>query len=163
MSRGNKKRTSRRRNKPIQQQKISEQKNKESLLIAEHSERHFSGPLPPPEILVEYNEVVPNSASLIIEQFLEQGKHRRALENFVIRNDARRANWGLVAGFIVSMTSILGSFYIISLGFRIEGLAAVIISLASLVAAFFYGMYSRKKERQEKERMLLRMTRQGDK
>ncbi|NOZ73082.1 MAG: DUF2335 domain-containing protein [Chloroflexi bacterium] len=126
-----------------------------SLIIAQHSESHYSGPLPPPEILAGYNEVVPDSASLLIEQFLEQGRHRRELEKFVVTNDVKRANWGLVAGFIISMVSILGSFYTISLGYKLEGLTGVIVSLGSLVAAFFYGTYSRKKERQEKEQALL--------
>ncbi len=136
-------------------QKASENDQKK-LSIAVHEERHFSGPLPPPEILAEYNDVVKGSAEIIINQFIEQGNHRRKLEEYVIKNDVKRANWGLAAGFIIALTTIIGSLYIISIGFRLEGMAAIIFALASLAAAFFYGVYSRRKERVEKEQALLR-------
>lgn len=124
-----------------------------SLIIAQYSESHYSGPLPPSEILAGYNEVVPDRASLIIEQYLEQGRHRRELEKFVVTNDVKRANRSLVAGFIISMASILGSFYTISLGYKLKGLTGVIVSLESLVAASFYGTYSRKGKDKKKNRL----------
>src|SRR5688572_14191133 len=50
---------------------------KEALLVQIRREySKFSGPLPPPELLKEYNEVVPGCAEIIIDQFVEQSKHR---------------------------------------------------------------------------------------
>jgi uncharacterized membrane protein len=42
---------------------------------------HFSGPLPPPEILAKYNDALPNGAERIVAMAEGQMKHRQALEN----------------------------------------------------------------------------------
>jgi len=143
---------------PIEPQENSSQAQAvaKSVMLAQHEEMHFSGPLPPPEILVAYNQIVPDSAEKIIEQFIRQGQHRMELERLVITSDVKRANWGLVAGFILALLCIAGSFYLISLGFEIAGIAVVLASLASLIGAFIYGTHSRKKERVEKTELLIR-------
>jgi len=123
------------------------------VTLARREEKHFSGPLPPPAILAEYDQVVGGSAEKIIEQFVRQGQHRMELERLVITSDVKRANWGLIAGFVLAITCILGSFYMISLGFEIAGIAVVLASLASLIGAFLYGTHSRKKEREKKAEM----------
>jgi uncharacterized membrane protein len=40
-------------------------------------QRHFSGPLPPPEVLAHYNEVVPGAAERILTLTEEQSAYRR--------------------------------------------------------------------------------------
>jgi len=110
----------------------------------------YEGPLPPPGILAGYDEIVPGSAAKIIERFLEQGTHRMQLEKVVVHGGNKRANWGIVAGFVIAMTTIVGAIYAMSLGYDVAGTAVVIASLASLVGTFLYGTKSRREERSDK-------------
>lgn len=40
----------------------------------------WDGPIPPPGILREINEVVPGAAKQIVDQFIAEGEHRREME-----------------------------------------------------------------------------------
>lgn len=113
----------------------------------------YSGPVPPPEILAAYNEIVPGSAEQIINQFVAQGRHRMAMEDVVIKGDVRRANYGLAAGFVLAAGTIAGSFYMTYLGKEIVGIGGLLLSLGSLATAFIYGTVSRRRERVEKEKL----------
>lgn len=115
--------------------------------------RSYSGPLPPPEILAAYNEIVPGSAETIIAQFVAQGNHRMDLEKTVIHGDVSRSNWGLGAGFVLAAGTIVGSFSMIYLGKDVIGLAGIVMALGTLATAFVYGTFSRRKERAEKEKL----------
>jgi uncharacterized membrane protein len=48
----------------------------------------FSGPLPPPTLLDQYNKIVPGSAKTIIEMAEGQSKHRQELEKWALSTDA---------------------------------------------------------------------------
>jgi len=112
--------------------------------------QYFSGPLPPPELLRQYDEIVPGFAQTIVDQFVAQGDHRRELEKTVIFSDVTRANWGLIAGFTLALIGVVGSIYIMSTGKTTAGLTAFIVSLAPLVVAFLEATRRRRKERLEK-------------
>jgi uncharacterized membrane protein len=53
-------------------------------------QQHWSGPLPDPETLAAFDQVVPGGAARIFDQFEKEADHRRALEksqtHFVIRD-----------------------------------------------------------------------------
>ncbi|MYC89779.1 MAG: DUF2335 domain-containing protein [Gemmatimonadales bacterium] len=40
----------------------------------------WAGPMPDPETLREFNRAVPGAGDLIVQEFREQGQHRRAIE-----------------------------------------------------------------------------------
>lgn len=113
--------------------------------------KFFSGPLPPPDLLKQYDEIVPGCAKTLIDQFVAQGDHRRMLEKSVILSDVSRANWGLIAGFTLALIGVIGSLYIMSTGKTTVGLTAFIVSLAPLVVAFLESTRRRRKERREKD------------
>ena len=43
-------------------------------------EQRFIGPLPPADALARYEEIVPGCAERIMDNFIEQGPHRRTLQ-----------------------------------------------------------------------------------
>jgi len=52
----------------------------ESTIEAVHIGTMFSGPIPPPETLSGYEEIVPGSAERIISNMMDESLHRRTLE-----------------------------------------------------------------------------------
>ena len=61
----------------------------QELLVASHE--LFSGPLPHPEHLREYENILPGSADRVIRMAEDQAKHRQSLEQTVVQT----LNWNL--------------------------------------------------------------------
>jgi len=114
----------------------------------------FSGPLPHPDILARYNEVVPNGAERIFAAFERQGVHRESLEMCVVKGNVRSQAQGRWFGFIVAMTAIAGGIYLIAIGRGVWGLPTIVTSLAALVGVFYYGKRQQSRELAEKSTAL---------
>jgi uncharacterized membrane protein len=112
---------------------------------------YHQGPIPPPELLAQYNDIIPNGADRIMRMAEEQAKHRQYLEKKVINSDITRSYSGLVAAFFLATGSIGGGVYVTSIGQGIYGVAIFGTTIISLVTTFIYGTNSRKKERDEKD------------
>lgn len=124
------------------------------LAVIERSASFYSGPLPPPELLKDYDDIVPGCAEKIIGQFIAQGNHRRNLEKIVVEGDIKRANLGLGAGFTLGLVGLVGSLYVISLGYSGAGIVALASSLGPLVGSFIISVRERSKERKRKAKLV---------
>ncbi len=71
---------------PVDQQSPQDEKSHQTEIIA----AGWSGPLPPPAVLDEFNRIVPGCAERIFAQFEAEGAHRRELERrkskFLVRD-----------------------------------------------------------------------------
>jgi uncharacterized membrane protein len=108
--------------------------------------RSFSGPLPPPEALERYNQILPGAAERIIAMAETQHQHRQGLERHVIHSNVKAQKLGTILGFIVAMTVVLGGMYLVHEGKNAPGLAAVLTALASLVGVFLYSKREQQKD-----------------
>lgn len=108
--------------------------------------RQFSGPLPPPEILEHYNQILPGAAERIIRMAEQQGEHRRSLEKTAIEANATAEKRGPILGFILAMTALIGGIWLISKGLKIEGLVALLTAIAAPVGVFVYGKVQQQKD-----------------
>ena len=111
----------------------------------------FSGPLPHPVILSQYNTVVPGAAERIITMAENQSAHRIALEKHVIEADIQSSKTGQLFGFIIALVGLVGSFTLIMQGHELIGTILGGTTLVSLVGVFVYGTSSRRAEREKKE------------
>jgi len=119
----------------------------------------FQGPIPPPELLREYNEIVPNGAERIVKMAETQSAHRIHLESTVILGDDRRANWGLFTGFTIGVLIIVLSFVLVLKGHDTSGTILGSIDLVSLVGVFVYGRSKRVQEIQRRDQKNKALTR----
>ena len=110
----------------------------------------WSGPVPPPEVLEKYDNVVPGAANRILEMAEKQAAHRIHLEKTVVHEDSKRSYLGLIAGFILSATIIIGGIYLIAVGHDWAGVTLVGSNLVGLAGIFIYGNHSRRAERQQR-------------
>lgn len=116
----------------------------------------FSGPLPPPAQLKEYDNVVPGAAERIIALAENQSGHRQALEKQVVSGGVTRERNGQMMGFVVAMTGMLGGFYLIATGFSWIGISTIIANLTAFTTVFVVGRHSQRIERQEKHARFVR-------
>jgi len=110
-------------------------------------ESSFQGPLPPPQILQHYDEIVPGSAERIISLWESQVQHRQGLEKKTIESDIRQSYFGSTLGFIIAMFTIGVGSFLTYIGRSTEGLATIITALVGLVSVYGWGSYQRRKER----------------
>lgn len=114
----------------------------------------FSGPIPPPELLEKYNDVIPNAAERILAMAEKQQEHRQALERKVVFANAEAQKQGMYLGFIIVMAAIIGGTWLIAKGKELTGLVSVITALVGLVGVFAYGKYEQKKDLKNKPKPL---------
>lgn len=113
-----------------------------------------SGPIPSPETLAGYDDVVPGSAKMLIEWTREQSKHRMYLERRTIDSDANRSWAGLAAGFILCLAAIIIGGALVYLDHDWAGVSFVGAAFGTGLTTFIYGTSSRKQERVEKAKVM---------
>jgi len=124
--------------------------NNQQVVVHKQEVQAFSGPLPHPEILRQFEQVSPGAAERIIKMAEEQSAHRRQLESQVIASDIARSKWGQILGFVIAIFGLVVSMVIAVYGNAIAGAVLGGSTIVSLVGAFMYGTNSRKDERVEK-------------
>jgi len=107
----------------------------------------FSGPIPPPDLLEKYNNIIPNGADRILAMAEQQQAHRQFMEKTVVESDVRRSDRGLILGFIVTVLFGAGGIYLVATGHDLNGLVVIFLPLAGLVGTFVYSQKTRKEER----------------
>ncbi len=110
----------------------------------------FAGPLPPPQILEDYNRIVPGSANRILSMAEKQADHRRHLESQITSSDITNSRVGLVFGLVIGLSGIAAATVIAIYGNPQAGVGMGLLTLGSLVGVFVYGSRIRMKERQAK-------------
>lgn len=83
--------------------------------------RTFSGPLPPPEILAQYDEIVHEGANRIVEMAEKEQAHRHSLETTSVEGNIKSEKRGQNYALLICTLIILGSFALIWKGHEIPG------------------------------------------
>lgn len=99
----------------------------------------YSSPLPPPEVLKGYDEILPDGANKIVEIIESQSQHRKDMENRVVNEILRESKWGQLFAFILGILGIISATI---LGIYGKVVVASIVgggSLVGLVTAFLWG------------------------
>lgn len=126
--------------------------NSNAVVVQQTSVQSFLGPLPPPEILRKFDEIVPGAAERILKMAEEQSAHRKELERKVIESDISRSKWGQILGFAIAIVGLAVSALVAIYGNAVAGSIIGVGTLASLVGVFMYGSKNRSKEREEKSK-----------
>src|SRR5438046_632249 len=89
---------------------------------------NFQGPLPQPEILKAYQDLLPGLAERIIAMAEDEAAHRRRIEEKIVNGQLqearryRRSEWiGQVCGLAIGITSIVAAVYAGVHGAQITG------------------------------------------
>ena len=95
----------------------------------------FSGPIPQPEVLRDYEHVLPGLAERIVRWTEDEASHRRAVERSLVQ-----LSWGgLWSALLLAFTTILGGMLLAWYGRNVVGMTGVMGALAGLVIVFLAG------------------------
>jgi uncharacterized membrane protein len=119
-------------------------------VVFQSSIQQFSGPLPPPEHLREYEQIVPGAAERLIKMAEDQSVHRRGLENRVIDAQIRQSDRGQWMAVAVAMLFLAGSIWVTLAGFPWVGSILGGTTVASLVGIFITSKWQQKKDLEQK-------------
>lgn len=72
----------------------------------------YSGLLPHPSHLAQFDEISPGAAGKIIDEFVAQGQHRRGQEATVVNGNERRGTIGQWLGFALLLAGIVSGLVI---------------------------------------------------
>jgi len=114
------------------------------------SEAHFSGPIPPPELLLAYDEAMPGCAARILEMAEQQSLHRRTQEEKINSAAVREmelkfteARVGQIFALMIPLAFIGTGFYAIMHGHDTAGAAVAVAGagtgISQMIAAFMRG------------------------
>ena len=95
--------------------------------------------MPPPALLVEYNDAVANGAERIISMAEKQAGHRMEMEAKTFESDHRLAQTGQLIGLVVVLAVLALAGYMAYLGATTAAVAVIGIDLGGLAAVFVYG------------------------
>jgi uncharacterized membrane protein len=107
--------------------------------------RFFSGPLPPPEVLAEYNKVFPDCAKMIVEMAQREQQHRHAIEDRESQAAHTLARRGQLIGGVLAVVAVVGAIYLLAHDKSITGLSVMGAVVATFGGAFVYDRYQRSK------------------
>jgi uncharacterized membrane protein len=125
----------------------SNQQNAGRAMVSQskHELTIHSGPVPSPEILEHYEQILPGAADRIIKMAETQMHHRHLLESNILKGNNRDSLLGIIFAFIISITITLGGTFVIYHGHGVAGTLLSGTGVAGLVSAFIYGTRSGRK------------------
>ena len=98
----------------------------------------FSGPLPHPEILQQYEAIHPGAAKQIFDDFLQESAHRRRLESRVVNAETFGDITGAISSALIGLLGVGGGLWLLHEGRSLAGLSSVIATLGSLLSVYIY-------------------------
>lgn len=116
--------------------------------------QQFSGPIPPPALLGQYEEILPGMADRILQMAERQESHRHGIEKQAVTAEINRGYLGMASGFLVAICGLSIGGILLYGNKVVEGSVFAGVTLVSLVAVFVYGANKRSREREQKTRIL---------
>lgn len=105
----------------------------------------YSGPIPHPRLLKEFDDSIPNGADRIMKMTEQQSTHRMDLETKVVTANNRDSLLGVIFAGIVGIIIVIGSMFLIYNDKNIQGLGILLTS-----AAVYIGVFLKSKSRDDK-------------
>jgi len=103
----------------------------------------FQGPVPPPNLLKEYEAIMPGAAKVIFTAAEQERHHRHEIENVGAELAKKESSANIISnriGQILSFLSLLAVLFasvrMASLGKTLDGVYLVIVAMALLVLAY---------------------------
>lgn len=108
--------------------------------------QHFSGPLPSPEMLKKYNEILPNAAERVFRMAEKAQDHYEETEKKLVDLEIKKVPKGQNHAFMIAITGIVGAVICAFLGQVTIGSIIGGATLISVVPHFIPGKRKKKED-----------------
>jgi uncharacterized membrane protein len=113
----------------------------------------FEGPIPPPDMLHRYNQIIPNAAERILAMAENENRHRHDQDNKALEANIAAQRYqldiantqsklvfrsdliGQILGWIISCACIAGSIYLTIIGWPYVAVTLLGLPLAAIIKA----------------------------
>ena len=112
----------------------AENNSKEKLEITQE----YHGPIPHPNIIKQFEEILPGSADRILKLSENEQKHRQNLEKKAVDHQIRIETLGLLFGFILALIIIAGGVYLLINDKSAKGFSLIIGGIAAIITPFIF-------------------------
>lgn len=100
----------------------------------------YSGMLPRANDLEKYNKIIENGANRIMHMAENQQIHRHSLEDKNVSHSIIQSYFGLVIGFLVTISFLIASVYLVINNHETAGTIIGTVDLVGLVSVFVIGV-----------------------
>ena len=132
---------------------VQSQTNGNGRMIAASKTVHFSGPMPHPELLGQYELLCPGSADRIIRMAEQEAEHRRSAENKIIEAQIKDRNkqysesrCGQLCALVITLAALGAGVYTASIGHEIAGSIIGVGGIGGIVTTFILGRHRQPEE-----------------
>lgn len=99
----------------------------------------WEGPFPPPQIIEEFERIVPGAAKQIIDEWQIEAAHRRVFERRSLMFEGLERIGGRVLAFVFALAALGVAVYLATIGAEWAGGLIGTGTIASVVASMVYG------------------------
>lgn len=111
----------------------------------------YSGPIPHPRLLKEFDDSIPNGADRIMKMAEQQSTHRMDLETRVVNANNRDSFLGVIFAGVVAIIIVIGSMLLIYSDKNVQGLGILLASAVTYVGVFLKSKSRDDKDLEEKD------------
>lgn len=111
-------------------------------MMAAQSEE-FSGPLPHPRTLAEYDEALPGLAERLVTAWEEESRHRRSIEleavgmdKKLVGNEVFLSRLGMASAFVLALVFLGAAVWLVLAGHEVAGTVLGSFDLVALASVF---------------------------
>lgn len=126
------------------------QEKKEKLVEFVECVQMYSGPIPPPSSLAEYENILPGSADRILTMTERQSSHRINLEGKVVEAEIKNGKTGQIMGFILAVLALGAGITFAIFGMKTEAIVTIIVTILGLCALFINSRIFKKRDLESK-------------
>lgn len=119
-------------------------------VIAAYTSRFHCGPFPPPEMLAEYNNIIPNGADRIMKMAEQQMAHRIDIETKVITGQLSQSKLGQIFGLVIGIVGIGVGAVLAYFGKQVVGGIIAGSTVTGIVSVFVMGRNQQKQDLEKK-------------
>lgn len=116
------------------------------LTVTRQAASAFSGPLPPPDALAEYEQISPGFADRIITMAEKEQVHRHGNEDERWNVQRRLLTRGQIFAFILSLAIVAGGIWLLTQDKAVTGFITLLGAIGTVAGPFIYQMRWKRKQ-----------------
>ncbi|MBW1721272.1 MAG: DUF2335 domain-containing protein [Deltaproteobacteria bacterium] len=124
--------------------------NTQGAQIAQISGTRFAGPIPPPDLLKGYDDIIPGAAERILRMAEEEAAYAHRMNQLTLELSAKEVKRGQVSGFGVAIAAFIVATVALFLGLEKAAMTIGGTTIVGLVTVFVTGRkYGAEKPKKE--------------